>query len=283
MCIVLGAEEKLIAIDGGTKSGMSHNTFNIKLRPKLQSLPAPMSMNSSELGNRKNIEQLIALEPEVVLVGGYKKIRMIEELREAGLTVVTVHFEEIENYSRDLKIIGEVTGRQREADKLASYLEPLLNSISTIVSEVPCGGKVRACFASRDVYHVYGSSSFEHSQIIKAGGINVAENVKSWQSEITSKQLIEWDPEVIFALNMLNVSTLLSDTKIQKVSAIVNRRISPIPEGGWDFGSLRAIFAIQWMAAKLYPERFSSLDLDIAANEFYRKCYKISYDGPPLN
>jgi iron complex transport system substrate-binding protein len=117
---------------------------------------------------------------------------------------------------------------------------------------------------------------------LTAGGVNVASSITSWLPAISAEQLIQWNPQVIFALQDTNKSAILQDPKIQTVSAVVNNKVYTIPEGGWDFGSLRAIFCIEWIGAKLYPDRFSDVNISTAANQFYQTVYKINYEGPSL-
>ncbi len=124
--------------------------------------------------------------------------------------------------------------------------------------------------------------NLEHAQIVTAKGINVAESITTWLPQIQAEQLVIWNPTVMFTLEGTDTALIIADTQIQSVSAIRNQKVYSIPEAGWDFGSLRAIFAIEWMASKLYPERFADLNMTQEANSFYQTVYGIAYTGPNL-
>jgi iron complex transport system substrate-binding protein len=277
MVVVLGAGDRLVGIDDMTKKGVGYGLFTSELMPSLMNLPAPVS------GKTLNKEELLALDADVVLLGGYGRIAWVKEVRDLNQTAVVAHFEEIGNFTRDLKIIGQVVGAEEKAEKICTNLDEIVAEVKAKVKDVPESEKVRVYFCSNDVYHVYGGLTFEHSQIVTAGGTNVAKEITAWTPEVSPEQLISWNPEVIFTLQGVDVNAILSDPKIQQVDAVKNKRVYAIPESGWDFGSLRSIFAIKWMSSKLYPELWVGHNMTNEAKEFYIATYGVEYDGPSLD
>jgi iron complex transport system substrate-binding protein len=274
--IALGAEDKLVGIDEQTVVGSGYGEFNVRLHPQLMNLTAPVS------GKTLNVEQVIALDPDVVLIGGQGRLSWIEPLKAVNLTVVVTHFEEIGNFTRDLNIVAQVVGKEDKANTVAAYIQGILDEVESRVGDIPVAERVTAYFCSHDAYHVYGSTTFDHAQIVTANGINVAESITTWLPEISPEQLLLWNPDVIFTLEGTSIEDILSDTRIQDVSAVKNGKVYSTPEAGWDFGSLRAIFAIEWLASKLYPDRFSDVDMTQEANSFYQAVYGADYTGPSL-
>jgi len=277
MVVVLGAGDKLVGIDDMTKQGVGYGLFTSELMPSLKELPAPVS------GKTLNKEALLALNADVVLFGGYGRIAWVKEVRDLNETCVVAHFEEIGNFTRDLKIIGQVVGAEEKADEICENLDEIVAEVREKVKDVPESEKVSVYFCSNDVYHVYGGLTFEHSQILSAGGTNVAKEITVWTPEVSPEQLIAWNPEVIFTLQSVDIDAILNDPKIQQVEAVKNKRIYAIPESGWDYGSLRSIFAIKWMSSKLYPELWAGHNITNEAREFYIATYGVEYDGPSLD
>jgi iron complex transport system substrate-binding protein len=271
----LGAQDKIVGIDESTKAGTGYGEFPAKLDSNITSLPCPVNSDP-------NIEQIIALQPDVILIGGYGRIRWVDQLEAYNLTVVVAHFEEIGNFTRDLRIVGEVVSKQQKADELASYVDSFLASLGSRVGNISADQVMSAYFAGHDVYHVYGSTTFEHAQIVTAGGTNVADSITTWLPQISPEQLIAWNPDVIFTLNGVDTATILNDGRIQDVSAIKNNRVYATPEAGWDYGTFRAIFAIEWVASKLYPDQFANVNMADEANAFYQQFWGMNYDGPAL-
>ena len=275
--IALGAEDKLVGIDESTKAGTGYGEFPIQLRPNLIDMSCPVT------GKDLNVEEIIALDPDVVLIGGYGRLKWVQPLLEFNLTVVVAHFEELGNFTRDLKIIGQVVNKEEKAQELATYVDNYLASIDDKVGNIPDGEKVSAYFCSHDAYSVYGCTTFEHVEIVTAGGTNVGEEITTWLPTISPEQLIAWNPEVIFTLEGTDTDAILTDEKIQTVSAIANGKVYSIPEAGWDFGSLRSIFAINWVASKLYPEKYEGVNITNDATQYYQAIWNVNYEGPSLD
>jgi len=276
MIVVLGAEDKLVGIDDYTAKGTDFGAYIAEICPQVLNLTVPVS------GKTINLEQIIALEPDVVLIGGYGRLSWIDPLKAANLTVVVTHFEEIGNFTRDLKILAQVVGKENEANTVAAYIQGVLDKVESRVGNIPTDEQVTAYFCSHDAFHVYGGTTFEHAQIVTANGIDVAESITTWLPEISPEQLLLWNPDVIFTLSGTSTEDILNDTRIQDVSAVKNGKVYSMPEGGWDFGSLRAIFAIEWMASKLYPDKFSDINMTQETNSFYQTVYDVDYSGPSL-
>jgi iron complex transport system substrate-binding protein len=183
----------------------------------------------------------------------------------------------------DLRIVGEVVNKQQKADQLASFVDTFLASLGSRIGNISVDEVMKAYFAGNpDVYHVYGSTTFEHTQIVTTGGTNVAASVTTWLPQISPEQLIEWNPDVIFALNGMDTTAILSDNRIQDVNAIKNHKVYAMPEAGMDYGTFRAIFAIEWMSSKLYPDKFAGVNMMDEANTFYQQFWGMNYDGPAL-
>ncbi len=274
--IVLGEGDRIVGVDDGTRRGTSYDELNVLLEPRLLNISAPVA------GNSVNLEQLMALEADIVLAGGYSRTAAIDQMRRANITVAVVHFEELESFGRDLRIIGTIVGREEEAAGISSYLQGVIDFVSSKVSAIPPGERKRVYFCGYDIYHAYSGKTFEHSQIVAAGGIDVAENITGYLPQVSPEQIVAWDPEVIFTLSGVDIEALMQDPKVGEITAIKNGQVYCMPEPGWDYGSMRSVLAVEWMASRLYPERFADVDMMEVADRFYQQLYGIGYGGPPL-
>jgi len=275
--VALGAEDKLVGIDESTKDGTGYGEFPVRLCPELLDVQCPVT------GRALNVEEVISLDPEVILIGGYGRIKWVDQLVEYNLTVVVAHFEELGNFTRDLKIVGQVVNEEEKAQELADYVDNFLADLDDTVGNIPANEKVDAYYCGHDAYGVYGCTTFEHVQIVAAGGRNVGEEITEWLPTISAEQLITWSPQVIFTLEGTDTEAILTDEKIQTVPAVANGKVYSIPESGWDFGSLRSIFAIKWVASKLYPDKFTGFNITDEASNFYQAIWNVNYEGPSLD
>jgi len=274
--IVLGEGDRIVGVDDGTRRGTYYDGLNALLEPRLLNLSAPVA------GNSVNLEQLMALEADIVLAGGYSRTAAIDQMMRANITMAVVHFEELENFGRDLCIIGAIVDREEEAAGISSYLQEIIDFVGSRVSAIPPEERKKVYFCGYDLYHAYSGKTFEHSQIVAAGGIDVAENVTGYLPQVSPEQIVAWNPEVIFTLSGVDIEALMQDPKVGGITAIRSGQVYCMPEPGWDYGSMRSVLAVEWMASKLYPERFVDVDMMEVADLFYHKLYGIGYGGPPL-
>lgn len=274
----LGQKEKIVAVDEMVKAGGGYGGFITDVHPDLMDRTAPYA------GRDINAEEMLRVAPDLVLHGGYGRIHQAEALMEQvpELPVVIAHFETIENYMDDIRIVAQCVDAEERAEELIDYLQGTLDFVASRVEDIPDDERVRVFYGGHDIYHAYTPETFEHAQIERAGGVNVADELSGWLPEVSPEQLLVWDPEVIVVLNGVDVEAILNDPKVAGVSAIENERVYALPEAGWDFSSPRALFCIEWLATKLYPERFADVDIEAEADAFYRAVFDAEYQGPPL-
>jgi len=99
--------------------------------------------------------------------------------------------------------------------------------------------------------------------------------------EVSAEQLLEWNPDMIVMLNGADAQAVLADEKIRDVAAVQNARVYTLPEAGWDFSTPRALFCMEWIFSKLYPEAYKA-DISARADEFYNAVFGVDYSGPEL-
>ena len=77
-----------------------------------------------ESGGETNIEQIIALEPQVVIMGTMAQTsEHIKALERAGIAVVVTDAQDISGTYEAIKLIGAVTGKNDEAAALVDEME----------------------------------------------------------------------------------------------------------------------------------------------------------------
>lgn len=274
----LGQKEKIVAVDEMVKAGNAYGAFIASVYPDLMDLAAPFA------GQDINVEEMLRLKPDLVLHGGYGRIKQAEALMKQvpELPVVIAHFETIEQYANDVRIVAQCVDAEERAETLIAYLTGTLDFVQSRVKDIPENERVRVFYGGHDIYHAYTPETFEHAQITLAGGVNVADEMSGWLPEVSPEQLLVWDPEVIVVLNGVDVDAILKDQRVAGVSAIKNKRVYALPEAGWDFSSPRALFCIEWLATKLYPDRFADVDIEAEADAFYLGVFGVEYSGPAL-
>jgi iron complex transport system substrate-binding protein len=274
----LGQKDKIVAVEEGVKEGTGYGAFIAGVYPDLMDRDSPLA------GGDINAEEMLRIDPDLVLHGGYGRIKQADAFKEQvpEMPVVIAHFETLEHYMDDIRIVAQCVSAEDRAEELIAYLQAKLDFVASRVGDVPEEEKVRVFYGGHDIYHAYGGETFEHFQIVNAGGVNVAADLTGWMPEVSAEQLLQWDPQVVVLLSGVSVDDVLNDPKLASLSAVKTGRVYALPESGWDFSSPRALFCIEWLASKLYPERFADVDIEAEADEFYQNVFGVDYTGPAL-
>lgn len=274
----LGQKDKIVAVEETVKAGTGYGAFITSVYPDLMTKASPLN------GKDVNAEEMLKINPDVVLHGGLGRLTQAQAFQKQApdIPVVIAHFETLADYMNDIRIVAQCVGATDRGEELITYLQSKLDSVAAAVKDIPAEKQVRVFYGGHDAYHAYGGDTFEHSEIVAAGGKNVAEALTGFLPEVSAEQMLNWDPQVIILLNGVSVDSVLQDTKLANVSAVKNKRVYALPEAGWDFGTPRALFCIEWLAAKLYPERFPNLDIQAEATSFYETVWGVPYQGPAL-
>lgn len=149
-----------------------------------------------------NIETLLALAPDIVVACGLEKPETLAVLRQSGIRVVNVQpkgfmagFPELFDA---IRAIGQATGRAAEAQALVSHMETELQAVAARVTAIEEVRRPRVFVEiDKSPLMTAGGGSFIDDLIARAGGRNVAHNIRSAYPRIDPEQVIAWDPQVI--------------------------------------------------------------------------------------
>jgi len=113
----LGRVDRIVAVDEMTKDGFMYGQFIASVHPVLMEQVAPCK------GRDVNVEALLNVEPDLVLHGGYGRIRQADAIRELApdLPVVIAHFETLDAYMDDIRIVAACVNAEAEAEELSAF------------------------------------------------------------------------------------------------------------------------------------------------------------------
>jgi iron complex transport system substrate-binding protein len=264
--------------------------------PRLEDMPTPGDLKTV------NIEALLSLNPDVAIVTHYAPKDMVNQIVNAGVPVVQVSFyradyEEASKLNPELKdpdeaytkgmedgiqLMGEVFGHPDRADELIHYIFKNRDIVRKHLGDIPPDQRV-TCYMANPELHTYGTGKYTGVIMQKAGGRNVAEEIKGYQ-QVSMEQVLAWNPEVIFVQDRYQslAPKIKSDPAWATIKAVQKDRVYVCPEYVKPWGhpcpESMALGEI-WMAGKLYPDRFEDVDLAGLVEDYYQTFYGISYDG----
>ena len=97
-----------------------------------------MNISSVQSGSETNIEQIVALKPQVLLMSNMAQTEdQIAALENAGIKVVVSDVKDIEGVYTAITMIGKLAGREKEA---VALIDQMKTTFSDIAAKVPAGG-----------------------------------------------------------------------------------------------------------------------------------------------
>ena len=141
-------------------------------------------------------EQIIALEPDLVLAATYNNPDHIKLLRDAGIPVVVVSlFDSVDQVADNIRYVAQLTGDEARAEELIAAMEERLAAIEAMAAKAET--KPRVLF-----YTAFGSSAGKGSTfsdiVQRAGGINLGDEALDGPfGEISLEKIVELNPDVI--------------------------------------------------------------------------------------
>lgn len=295
LLVQLDATDKVIGVMSNWKQQLGDGYA--QLAPSLEKTPKVGDLTSFDA------ESLVKLQPQVVFVTNYAPKEMIDKISALGIPVVAISLRKEVNddkstlnptlqneeqaYNEGLKegilLIGDIVNKSENAQALVNDTFKQREQVSQRLQDIPKEQRVRAYMANPDLT-TYGSGKYTGLMMEHAGAFNVAASTVKGYKQVSLEQVIAWDPEVIFIQDRYPqvVDEIKQDTRWQVISAVKNNRIYLMPEyakaWGYPMPEAMAIGEL-WMAKKLYPEKFSDIDMQKAANDWYQKFYRTQYQG----
>lgn len=152
-------------------------------------------------GADTNLEQIIALEPQVVIMA---KMAQTEEqvaaLEEAGIRVVVSDAQDIEGVYTAIRLIGALVGRNDEAEAMVADMQ---SAFADIAAKSENTGKTVYFEVSPLQLGLWtaGKGTFMDELATLCGLTNAFADVEGW-AEISEEQVLERDPDYIVTISM---------------------------------------------------------------------------------
>jgi len=198
-----------------------------------------------------NIEQVVALEPDIVIAPDAIENGTIEQLRNAGLTVYKSGLDKsIEGIYEKTELYGNLVGNCEEADTVVEEMRSTVEEIETAVE-----GRENP----RVLYYFYnftaGENTFIHEIIETAGGDNIAANAGISTYEQVNREIVaERNPEWILHPNDAPLPT--GEPYTSTIALRQNQTLT-LNANYMNQAGPRIVIPLQKIAKTLHPEAFT--------------------------
>lgn len=295
LLVQLDATKTMVGILGNWKQQLGDGYQ--RLVPQLATIPALGDLTHVD------VEKLVALHPQVVFVTNYAPKEMIDQIQNLGIAVIAISLrsgdekqqgelnpqlqDEDQAYNQGLKdgirLIGDVVNHQPQAEALIKATFDQRQQTADRLKDIPANRRIRAYMANPDLT-TYGSGKYTGLMMAHAGALNVAAATVKGFKQVSMEQIIAWNPQVIFVQDRYPkvIDEINQQPAWQAVDAVKNHRVYLMPEyaKAWGYPMPEALALGElWMAKKLYPEKFSDMDMQKRADSWYQRFYRTHYVG----
>ncbi len=157
---------------------------------------------SVESGAEMNLEQIIALKPQVLLMSTMAQTTdQVKALEDAGIRVVVSNAQDIEGTYEAISMIGRLMGKDAEADALISNMKATFRELASKTNGE--SGKTIYFEVSPLQYGLWaaGANTFMNEISEMLGLTNIFADVDGWSS-VSEEAVLERNPDYIVTISM---------------------------------------------------------------------------------
>lgn len=209
-------------------------------------------------GTEYNIETIISLQPDIVFAHESSMFTFesaIEQLEASGVKVFVV--ENAENFDETyetIEVIGTLTGKDEEADKINAAIQSKLADIQAKLQGVAPKTAFMVVGASPQIY-VTGQNTFMN-EMLKVINVENAVKEEGW-IQYSAEQFIAANPDSIVFTYAGDDETIKNNPAFATMTAIQNNSLTVVDGDTTSRQGPRIAEGVESLAQAIYPEVFN--------------------------
>lgn len=287
LTVFLGSADKIVGIHPSSMSAAESGLLG-ELFPEI--LEADTSFMA---GGDLNVEQLLNLDPDVVLVNA-SSTELISAIENAGLTAVGISpskwdYDILETYDQWIALLSQMFPESSKSEEISAYSKEVYGLVQERVKDIPEEEK-------KSILFLY---NYDDNQIITSGkhffgqywadaigGRNAAEEVEAENSNavISMEQVYQWDPDIVLITNFTTAqpddlyNNTIGGNDWSSVKAVTDGQVYKMPLGTYRSYTPSADTPVTflWMAKTVYPELFEDIDITAEVRDYYQELYGVT-------
>jgi len=209
-----------------------------------------------------NIEEVVALSPDLILATSIHEKRIIPQLEEKGMTVFALTPKTLDEVLEAITLAGEITGKEERASGLVAQMRNRIKAVTDKTDSLSQEQRLRVFYLTwHDPLMTCGAGTHHDELIRLAGGTNIARELTGY-ADISLEAVIQANPEVIIAgVGMgsgkdLSFQYVRTESRLRNVDARINHRVYSINIDLVGRPGPRIIDALEKFAQFIHPELF---------------------------
>jgi iron complex transport system substrate-binding protein len=200
--------------------------------------PEALDVQSVQSGYETNIEQIIALQPQLLIMAKMDQNEdQVRQCEDAGVTVFVTDAQNIDGTYTAIGSIGKLVGKETEAGEVIKNMKTTFADLAT--KAAAAGGERKSIYfeVSPLEYGLWttGQDTFMNEVAELLGIRNIFDDVTGW-AEISEEQVLERNPDYILTVGMYfgegptPIESILSRPGWESITAIKNESILNLTE-----------------------------------------------------
>lgn len=215
----------------------------------------PSAAGIADMGDAipPNLERVVAARPDLVLLyRSAQNASAAARLREMGIPAVQLRTDLLADVPRLARLLGRLTGRDREGDSVARAFEAAMDSLPPPVDSTGAPSVLMLVWTRPPM--TVGRGSFLDEAVRRAGGRNLYADLASSSAQISIESVAERDPDLILVLGD-SLPAFASEPEWQVVRAVRERRFILMGTSALSYPGPRTPAAIRRLAARIAAAR----------------------------
>ena len=242
----LGAEELITAVD-----------INSDYPESINQLPKITGWDMSV-----NYEELISMEPDLILASEMTPLETVSAMEDLGLTVFCVkNPADFPELFESILMIGELIDKTEEAEELTASLSDRVAEIEAAAAKAEEKPTVFYEIDATDPAKPWtaGNGTFISKLIQMAGGVNIGDELEGEWAQISLEALLKADPEIILLGDSMYGST--AEAASQRtgwgdIAAVQNGKLYEFDDNLVTRPGPRLVDGYELIARMIHPELF---------------------------
>jgi len=227
--------------------------------PALTSLP-----KVSNVDGKYNVEQIVALKPDLVLSWGAQTKQYDQQLKQLGLNVVDLQLSDFSQTLQEILLVGRLTFTQETATSLVQHLQQQIDQIkATVVGTTAPKVLLEVDDSTPGKPFVFGGTSFGDELLQDANAQNIFHSNSSngGYPQVTDEAVISANPQFIILTEDPqyggNVNLVYKRANWGSINAVKSHRVYHINVAIMQRPGPRLVEGLRCVAQIVHPERFS--------------------------
>ncbi|MFL5665707.1 MAG: ABC transporter substrate-binding protein [Ktedonobacteraceae bacterium] len=233
--------------------------YNTDYPPALVSLP-----KISNTTGTYNLEQIVALKPDLVLSWGAETKRYDPQLKQLGLDVVDLQLSDLSQTLQEIVLVGRLTFTQETATTLVHHLQQQIDQIKAVVAGTIAPKVVLEVDDSvPGKPYVFGENSFGDELLQDANAVNIFHDNRSngGYPQVTDEAVITADPQFIILTEDPvyggDVHLVYKRANWSRIEAVKLHHVYHVTVAIMQRPGPRLVEGLRCVAQIVHPEKFS--------------------------